>query len=668
MTDIMEASARFHSDIATASLELDMLKEHRFVEEVAEILVEAGELEDCVRCSYRAHGLKIDGYCYDAEFGILHLLVAHWIDEVDPSNAKITDSMLDPIFKRCINFFTKSKRGLHQQIEIANEAHDLSLLIHESSDDIVAIRIYLITDGLAPKRPADIVELDGVEITRMIWDLERIMQFIETGEREPIIIDFDENGGCIPCLRQANDEARYTTYLSYIPGYTLASMYSRWGTRLLDMNVRVFLSARGKVNKGLRNTIVNEPEMFCAYNNGITVFAREVECVTNGDGSMSIRKASDMQIVNGGQTVASLYHASKKQKAELDDISVPMKLVVINDKEDIDILVPRISEYSNTQNRVSSADLSANDPPHPELHEISKRMRAPDPTGGSRQTYWFYEKARGSYEETKRLEARTPAQRKAFEALYPKRQRFDKSIFGKAWNTYLRKPHIVSLGAQKNFAHFNLWLREQEIDDYSEFFMKTVALVMLWKEAERIVRRQPFQGYRHNIVTYSLAWIHELSGVKIDLDRLWKEQAVHDKILETIEDICHIVNAHIRETDRNVTEWCKKEECWTGLLERGYQLPSGIDDTYIDPAKQGHDYDPRIRAEVEIIEFCKEKGTDAWWKLARWLKERRFLSSKARSQCGTMGRTLQKGKEPSYYLSKACKKAWHDAEIRGWEI
>ena len=668
LADLSEAYQRFHSDIATTALGLDMLREHKFVEDVGEILVEAGELDDFMRSSYRGRGMKVDGYCFDEEFSNLNLIVAHWKDEPDISKAKVTNTVVDTEFKRCIQFFQRSKSELYNRIEVANEAHDLARLIHELKNEIIGVRIILVTDGITEKRAATVEVIDDIEFRLIIWDIERILQFIETGEKEIIVVDFLENGSKpIPCISHENDNEIYETYLAFIPGQTLADIYSQWGTRMLDMNVRVFLSGRGKVNRGIRDTITNEPDMFCAYNNGITVFARELEFVTLDNGSQGIAKAKDFQIVNGGQTIASLYHTNKKQKADLSGISVQMKVVVINDPEKIGTLVPRISEYSNTQNRVSLADLAANDPPHPELHEISKRLPAPDPTGGSRMTYWFYEKARGSYEETKRLEARTPAKRREYEAKYPKAQRFDKSIFGKSWNTYLRKPHTVSLGAQKNFANFNLWLREQEEEDLTEFFKKTVALVMLWKNAERVVRRQSFEGYRHNIVTYTLAWLFELTDCKIDLDRLWNRQTVDECILEAIEGMSHVVNKHIRNTEKNITEWCKKEECWSILRSQKYDLPHGIEKTYISSDSKQKEYDPRIKAEAEIIDFCKSKGGNAWWQLASWLKKMGFLSGKARSQCGNMGRTLNRGKEPSIRLATPCKKIWEDAVLRGWK-
>ncbi len=665
--DFKEASERFHADIATSSLELDLLKEHRFVEEMSEILVEAGEMDGCDTCPYQRQGLKVDGSYFDEDFGTLYLVVAHWVDESDPSKANVTNSTINKVFERCTNFFKSSLKGLHNRIDISNEAHDIAQEIYDRKGEINDVRIILITDGITIKRPADYDEVDGIKITRIIWDIERILLFVEKHEKEIITVDFIEsNGGAIPCLCQSSVTGKYTAYLSFISGQCLANLYSLWNIKLLEMNVRVFLSARGKVNQGIRDTIINEPDMFCAYNNGITVFAREIEEVTLNGGMKGISKATDLQIVNGGQTVASLYHTGKKQKADLSNISVQMKLIVINNENEISELVPRISEFSNTQNRVSMADLSANDPPHPELHEISMRLRAPDPTGGSRETYWFYEKARGSYEETKNLKARTPSQRIKFETLYPKSQRFDKGLFGKAWNTYLRKPHIVCLGAQKNFANFNTWLREQE-EDWAEFFKRSVALVKLWKDAERIVARQNFEGYRHAIVTYTLSWIFEMTDSRIDLDKIWREQVVEEKILDAVESISHIVNEHIRATEKNVSEWCKKEECWKQLKDKQYDLPEGIEVSFISQESQIHGYDPKLREEAEIIEFCKTKESDAWFKLAKWLKERGFLSAKARSQCFNMGRFIQQEREPSFILSKACKKIWEDAEIRGWD-
>ncbi|MFZ3135223.1 AIPR family protein [Methanothrix sp.] len=654
----------FHSEIGLRSLVFDLLKEHQFVEYVGEILVEAGEIEECTRCSYQARGLKVDGYYYDSDTGRLYLIAALWKDENEEAKARVTKKEIEDTFSRCLNFFNRSRANLSEKIEIANEAHDLARLIQECRNEILSTTIILITDGFAERRPAEFQTVNGIDIKKIIWDMKRILDFIKNGEREAITIDFGEEGK-VPCLYKTNESGVYTSYLAFISGNLLAELYSQWGTRLLEMNLRVFLSARGKVNKGIRETIIKEPSMFCAYNNGITVSARNINFVKADGDSGYLRGATDFQIVNGGQTVASLYHAKRRQKADLSNILVPMKLISITKEEDINTLVQRISEYSNTQNKISMSDLAANERPHQKLHELSKRMQAPDPTGGSRISYWFYERARGSYEETRRLEAKTSAQEKAYDAAYPKSQRFDKGLFGKVWNSYLRKPYVVSLGAQKCFAKFNWWLKEQEYE-LEPFFKQTVALLILWRDAERIVRKQEFKGYRHNIMTYTLAWLFELTQSRMDLEKIWREQKTENAVLVAIEEMCQIVEAHIKDTNQNVTEWCKKEECWRTLLEKEYTLPDGILACFMDEGSKDQRYDSRTCDERKAEEFCKDKGSKAWIELFTWAKQRNFLTGKARSQCFNMGNFLDRGREPSMALSDSCRKTWQAAELLGW--
>jgi hypothetical protein len=661
--EITDFSRTFHDEIRAEAHALEALREEVFVQKMGDILEDYGEIETLVPCSYRATGMKVDGYCYDDEFKDFILVASYFLDETEPSRSKVTNSDVSREMKKITTFLEKCLKGAHKKIEISNEAYDLAKLIYECRDDIRNVKFVLITDGIAPKSPSEVEALDGIDVSRTVWDVERTCHFYRTGEREQISIDFSEYcGGPLQCVVREEGNQIYTTYLGFIPGKALADMYALWGIKMLDMNVRVFLSARGNVNKGIRKTIIENPEMFCAYNNGITVFARGVTLTEEGSGLVN---ANDFQIVNGGQTTASLYHTRKKDKADLDKVNVQMKLTVIHDEAQIDKLVPLISEYSNTQNKVQTADLAANEAPHPEIQAVSKAIPAPDPTGGSQQTYWFYERARGSYEEFRNLTAKTPAQKKLFDTLNPKKQKFDKIKFAKVWNSYLRLPHIVSMGGQKNFGRFNEWLREQKEEEWTSFFRKTVSLMILWNEMERMVRRNKFQGYHHNIVAYSLSWLFHLTDSRLDLEKIWQKQSAAESLFIALDNMSHIVNEHIRDTSLNVTEYCKKKECWEKLLEKLFALPAGIKDEYIS-GKSGNGYSPSIESEEVAVMFCKEKGGQLWFDLSKWLKERDFLTPKARSQCFNMGRTLQKGKEPSVILSIPCMKAWKDAEIRGW--
>ena len=675
-SNLQEYFTALNGDIALNAQALDMLKEHAYVERMIEILADYGETEECTPCHWQRSGFKVDAYSFDDDHSNLSLVVAKYFDEPDLKRARVAAGEVNTILKRCRKFFLESLKGrLSENIELSNPAHDLAELIYDCQKDIHSVKIIMITNGTTVERRAEPEIINEIEITGVVWNIERTCTFERTGEREQISVDFEnEYGGSIQALKQGSADEMYTTYLTFIPGDVLADLYGNWKIRLLERNLRVFLSQRPGVNRGIRDTIRDEPAMFCAYNNGITVCAQDVELVNSTNGKVEISKVIDFQIVNGGQTTASLHHTREKFKADLGDVMIQMKLMVINEEmrpDDqpegrlSDIVVPKIGRYSNTQNKIQMADLLANDPPHPELHAISQNLPAPDPTGGSVQSFWFYERARGGWEEIRRLQAKTLAQRKKFDQKYPKKQRFDKSKFGKAWNSYLRLPHITCLGAMKSFARFNVWLQERD-EDWQEFFKKTVAVVLMWNEAEKIVRRHEFGGYRHAIVTYSLSWLHHLTESKIDLAKIWHEQKLEEALRDSISNLAIQVNIHIRDTELNVTEWCKKEDCWKSLQAiSSPQLPD-LDDALITSDTRRPIYDPTLRAEVENIKFCVSKGDSAWFSLSRWLKDRNFMQGRQRSQAFNMGKALKAKKEPSAVLAFACSKIWKDAETLGW--
>ena len=184
---------------------------------------------------------------------------------------------------------------------------------------------------------------------------------------------------------------------------------------------------------------------------------------------------------------------------------------------------------------------------------------------------------------------------------------------------------------------------------------------------EQIVRKNKFEGYHHNIVAYTLSWLFHLSNLQIDLENIWRKQSVSDSIIESLYEMSIIVNDHIRNTSQNITEYCKKEECWESLLEKDYHLPAIITEDYTS-SREVQQYSSDLASETEAREFCKEKPSQSWFALAKWLKDLQFLTPKARSQCFNMGRALNSSKGPSVILGKACMKIWKDAEARGWSL
>jgi hypothetical protein len=335
--------------------------------------------------------------------------------------------------------------------------------------------------------------------------------------RDEVDIDFARDFGApLPCLPMPAAASDYMGYLAILPGDVLYKLYDDYGQRLLELNVRSFLSARGKVNFGIRRTLRDEADRFMAYNNGIVVTVDALETVNMLNGAPAIARVRGLQIVNGGQTTASIHRARKVDGAALSAVFVPAKIIMI-DPASHEEIVGRISRYANTQNVVQMADFSANEPFHVELERLSQRIWCPGEQGR-----WFYERARGQYQVAKSRLGATPAQLRGFNEQTPPNRKFGKTDLAKYQQAWLLRPHIISLGAQKNFDHFMQDLRARlgkdwlpEESDYRELIAKAI----VYRVVERVVRLERFPAYRANIVAYLCAYLWSRASGRMDLRR-----------------------------------------------------------------------------------------------------------------------------------------------------
>ena len=541
-------------------------REEAFTHLMIEYLTEAGELEDGHVCYHSARGIKVNGYNLQKEEGRLDLFISIYTQI--PSPTTVRKDAVENAFKQLRNFLSKVYKGDHQSIEEASPVFDMAQLIHSQRSQLSHVRLFLFTDGLTTLQTKKNQVKDGVNYSFNIWDLRRTYRCVTSGQkREAIEINFQtQYGSVIPCLAMPESQADYSAYVAIIPGEILCKIYSEYGSRLLERNVRSFLQAKGNVNKGIRQTILKEPHRFLAYNNGISATAEAVQLVDLPNGGQGIVGIRDFQIVNGGQTTASLYQSVRKDKADLSGIYVQTKLTVV-DRDRMDEIVPLISRYANNQNKVNEADFSANDPFHIRIEELSRTIWAPAVDGTQRQTRWFYERARGQYADAKNREA-TPAKQKAFMLTNPNAQKFTKTDLAKFEHTWDQLPHVVSLGAQKNFAKFTVGLAEQNRPEPDEmYFHHLVAKAILFKNAEKIIQDEKFGGYRANIVTYTLAYLSYTTEKRVDLNWIWRHQSVPPDLQREIAIISRKVHQVITNPPdgRNVTEWCKKEACWQAV-------------------------------------------------------------------------------------------------------
>lgn len=466
----------------------------------------------------------------------------------------------------------------------------------------------------------------------------------------------------------------YSAYMAIIPGNVLYQLYAEYGSRLLERNVRSFLQARGKVNQGIRQTLLKEPHRFLAYNNGISATAEAVELTDLPEGGKGIKWVRDLQIVNGGQTTASIYQAVRKDKADVSNIYVGAKLSVVV-PERVNEIVPLISRYANNQNKVSEADFSANHPFHIKIEQLSRTIWAPAVDGTQRQTRWFYERAQGQYLDAKGREP-TPAKKKAFEAVHPNSQKFTKTDLAKFENTWNQLPHIVSLGAQKNFRDFTIRLAKRgrfEVDE--TYFKRLVAKAILFRSAEQVVQAQQFGGYRANIVTYTLAYLSYKTAQCVDLDAIWKQQEISPALQEAIAAVSRQVHQIIVNPPegRNVTEWCKKEDCWKTIQEFDIELPAAFLKELIPVGTAApHQIDKGIDSpdliDLQIIVRVKEVPAETWFQLAQWAKETGNLQVWQQSLAFKLGKLAINKKNPSRRQANEGFKILKEAKQRGFKL
>lgn len=619
-------------------------------ERLCETLEAEGEIETSDRCAYRGgvsgKSLRIDGHGGDPREteGVLSIIACEVFDDEQPPTLNAADAKKH--FGHLINFVAASRRReFRDQLHIESSEFGVATMIAEAWASVTKVKLILVTNGIYSARTDAVVagSISDIPVTYNIWDLTRLHRVETTGSKEKIVVKFaDDFGGGLPALRASGPESELPSYLAVIRGKQLADIYDKWGARLLESNIRSFIQARRKsVNEGIRDTIKGEPEMFFSYNNGLSATADAVDIEMDGAG-VRILSAKNLQIVNGGQTTASLHAALKHSPENLDRVHVQIKLTVVP-SESSEQVVPNISKYANSQNKVSAADFFSNHPFHMRMEGYSRRVYAPPAPGANRQTKWFYERARGQYQvEQAKLGG---ADRKRFDSEHPKAQLFAKTDLAKVELSFRMKPDTVSKGAQKNFAAFaseigEAWAASDRKYDET-WFKRLIAKVIIFRALEKAVPRQEWYpgGYRANIVTYGIAkLIHDVEerGKVLDFDRVWNDQAVPEALMHFFLTACEAAADVITATDsgiRNITEWAKKQGCWSSVARVETDYGDGLDDFLIEPqdAKAVERDGRREEAMISGIEAQSKVivlGSAFWGRLRNWAAASRSFSMK----------------------------------------
>ncbi|BAJ29371.1 MULTISPECIES: AIPR family protein [Kitasatospora] len=638
--DLSEYARSLVADVqATAEAEGSTTHPAVFTARVLYDLEQAGVLENPFSAYHSGRGFEVYGYGVSTDGTTLDLFVTEF--DLAPLDRKATKAQMDAAFKRLLGFARRCREGLKQYIDESSDVHDMCEAVDKALSEVARIRLFYLSNRICTASEVPPTEFDGLPVSREVWDLARLHRNETSGSlAEPIMVDFDPP---LPCVLTPSDEPDHSVVLGVIPGSTLADLYESHWTRLLELNVRSFLQARGNVNRGIRETILKAPGRFLAYNNGITATATEVGFVRDSEGRPThVSSVQGLQIVNGGQTTASLYYARARDRADLSHVQVQMKLTKVAPERLTDI-VKRISEYSNTQNRVTQVDFSSNDAYHVDVQRYTRSLWAPAADGSTQETHWFYERARGQYTD-ELTKAQTPSRQKKFKQINPLKQKFTKADLAKYVHSWEQLPHLVGRGAQKNFVEFTIRLADDPPKVDVQYCRRVIAMAILFKAVDKIAGVHKAASHKSLVTTYTMARLSLAAGRRIDLDRIWHEQRISPVLEAAIDSLCPLVMKTVLRPQRgnNVGEWAKKGDCWDAVSRVSWTVPGELEQElrevplHAASLSVGSDVATEGR-EAELLAV----PVDEWFAIARWAKETHSLDPWQRQLVQAVGRRLE---------------------------
>lgn len=700
--DIEDFRKQFIDDIRNdASLE-GTDPENYFIERILSDLEEIGELNDPIPMSIeirntRRQILGFDGYAYDEADGALVLIASEFTNQRDTAPT-LTKTRIDELLSYMQRFIEESVNGNIRKFcddsdPAVNIANEFKKRIGKgmTATEILRFKFIIISNHTLSKQVKNLSQPDFLDrpVDLNIWTLERFYQTFVSNSSE--ILEIETNDfGCdgIPYLKaNLGDESKYDAYLGIVPGKFLADIYLKYGSKLLQGNVRAFLSFRGNVNKGIRSTIMKQPENFFTYNNGIAIVARAVRFSTD---KSKIVFFKDLQIINGGQTTASLASAIIKKEAPkgMDTLYVPMKLTVLNVEDDMseeqvqnyNELTKTISECANSQNAVKSADFFSNHPFHVKMEQLSRRVMAPPVGGNPYQTVWFYERSRGKWEqEQMKL---TPHQRDLFKEKNPKNQLITKEKLAKCYNAMLMHPDQVCKSSADNFKIFAPYIDgiyENDRDRINdEFFKRCVCSIIIFDTLDKLISKEdwyPKGGNKAQITPYTIAKLMTLIPKEYDLDfaSIWNKQTLYPALVAELLRLAYFTHRYLEEKAAGglVRSLSRLVGTWNDFKSVEFNLSDAFKRSLISKeetrvveqaARRAHKFNSKIDASVEIFKL----GQDYWMNVYNSLINEELLSfgdcDFIRGVASYMGR----GQLPTSAQCKRLLKIIEKAEDKGY--
>lgn len=651
--DIREFAQEFHENVKLSSDNDYSDYDEELAKAILEYLEDNGEVNVPEICTFQKTRVRITAYDYNDEAESLDLF---YLIKADSILGKVNNNKVQQGFNYLSAFYREAMEGVllrSKDVKNTDEISEVASLVQSTKGRINQLRLYVITDGLTdPSAVPNAVESDNddIIIEFNVWDMQRIYQQhnIRAG-KEKVEIDFPiDYNTKLQCLKMSDENPFVDAYMAIIPGITLAKIYKRYQQTLLEKNVRTFLQFKGKVNKGIRKTLREKPDMFFSYNNGISTTATEIE-LKNIGGSLYITRILGWQIVNGGQTTAAISASLSDREVDLNKVFVPMKISVIHDRENGDEIVKAISTTANSQTAIKNSDFSANEPYLIDLEKLSRTEWVPN--GNNRPICkWYFERTRGQY-----LDQLTQLQglnEKSFKIEYPKSQKVTKTDIAKYITCWEQMPYIVCGGAENNYKVFVNNVKHKRPDVTVGYYRHLIAKCILFNTIDSIVKAKKLGGYKANMDAYIMSAISYLSDNNLDFTYIWEHQHVQKEVIDKIEELLPVVWSHVcsQSSGYDPGNWSRKPECWNSLKPKLNELNKFEEDL---TQRETNDDGSRLNdAQQELIQEADAIEPSYWFNLANWAKTNGFMTPLERKAAFNFG-TLRSRNQSIKSLKKA---------------
>ncbi len=571
----------------TEMMEDSSNRSEAFAKYILEEIGEAAHLNDPkVFCATKANSAgsiigQIHGYDISRNGQTVSLF--YILYNAKPDTEMIPAADYNKAIARLQGYYKEALRGLYHDLSSDSPDYALAKYICTMDDEVVTVRLSVITNGIVKNQEVKKCTIYNKNIQIDCWDIKKLYINLHSGlDHIPVIVDFQkEYPYKIPYIEMAATKENYRCILAMLPGQFIYEIYERYNTDLLQNNVRYFLGFKGKgktnANIGILDTLKTSPHMFLAYNNGITATATDVAVNTTDGKTGTLELINDLQILNGGQTTASIFFAKRLHpEIDLSEVFVQIKIIVLN--ENAYDMIADITKYSNSQSKIKYADFSSNNRFNVKFQEISRTLYAPDKMKNNNLTHWYYERVRGQYDIDRKKYPGVDNEL-YFEKINPKNQKIKKEVMAKLWFCWKQEPHRAMIGGQKCYEDFMDCAVKEGIIPDELYFKQTVALMIIYNYMNHAILSRKYGGVRLAVICYSMAMLSMLTVKKLDLVKIWDEQDISIPLKDFIDELAPQIKDFFY---RNVSDpsmllnWCRKQETWKRMSTASFNLDYSI--------------------------------------------------------------------------------------------